>query len=678
MRIIRISSSNAKGDLEQQLNKAVEEGTMDSLINRAKLSFDPKQKAYLAVLMSRFPGSLMNQNARMFVYDLVVQAGGRASEDLLNAFAEAVRRRNAMQDNGPQEINKLVQIAAGLGWDSAALFMTDGAPIEAVNAVQARLQFGEHEIIKTHIGLQDEFMSKMKTLQAEGFDWDCNVSGLVVAFAMDKSKLLQQKIFREVGGIHDFKSLPDAIVLPIISTTPRNTGSWRENPAYKAMAMEMKRDSVDTADTMEAFLSSESLSSNPDFIPNMIRSFFDNGSVGFDEKKKVYYKFLGEWNDARRFHHWIVRYPQLAELAAKGFAKAGGKQAYPYVLANFLAGKDTYNVEMLTADLGLALEHSDELYDAIKGYPDLERRANPTFMAIIGAITDETHHEEYADIDAMSTWLDRARIMREAGMLQDISRETQKNLLIGYLLFVAGLPLWAWAAKSGTSENEMRSHPEMRQKAESIYNSADSHTKAELDQLKNQIQREIEERKSKALEGQNKQAPASQPKAFKECEVTPDLVQTIISMEHDPRKGTSSAGAAGEMQLMKPTWDELNKKHFGGKYAWHKYRFNKDVNVMFGTQYLKDIKAFLDANRGEWKADEHSLIMACYFGGMGNVEEAGFNPHVIKNRLPLTYDYMMRGTNLMENSSETLLAFQKTGSVEDPVDPLIYDGLGAI
>jgi hypothetical protein len=101
------------------------------------------------------------------------------------------------------------------------------------------------------------------------------------------------------------------------------------------------------------------------------------------------------------------------------------------------------------------------------------------------------------------------------------------------------------------------------------------------------------------------------------------------------------------MQLMPATWEQINQKHFQGKYPFSKYATNDWVNRKFGTIYLGTIKDYLDDHKSQWKTDQLPLMFACYFGGIGNVRKANFDPAKLKKHYPKTYDYMVRGAGLM-------------------------------
>jgi hypothetical protein len=653
MRLLKISSKMTGMSTEQlvEMARLNPQLGIPAVVNFAKSSLPPNRQVDLAVAMSYVRGLPEDSKTRMFIYDVASKTPSTPA--LRKAIDNAIKHGNFSS----QEATKLDQVAAADAKNAALIFMEKNSPAQTTQRIADRFKINS---AKDHMDIasRNHLLAKMKEMQDEGFAWDGNLSGGMVAREIETDSSVEKFVFK------NFNSFPDYIAGVVLGDVGKNSfGRWRNNNEYKAIVAEAKKNEIKTANLLLTYLRNWFMpKGNIEAALNLIETYFHDNEVSFEEKQKAY--------------DWAVQADgEIRTAIKKTFSEMPDERVYNHMVDNFLAGNDDDMVRILTSSLEKALTRSKEIYDRIKKNPRLEAEANPIFLAIVKALEDDgTKTEEPFDSnDTLANWFDTARIKCEAGMLDNISKETKKNLLIGYLLFISGLPLWVWAAKSGTSEREMRSHPEMKQKAEGIYSTSNEQMRQELDRLKEQIQREIEERQRKALEAPSKRPPTRQATDFSKCEVTPELVQTIISMEHDPSKNTSSAGAAGVMQLMKPTWDELNRKHFGGKYPWHKYRFNKDVNIRFGTQYLKNIKAFLDDHQNEWKADQHSLIMACYFGGIGNVQDAHFDPHVMKRKLPLTYDYMTRGTNLMERDSETLLPYQKNGATSiEPVAPLSY------
>lgn len=130
--------------------------------------------------------------------------------------------------------------------------------------------------------------------------------------------------------------------------------------------------------------------------------------------------------------------------------------------------------------------------------------------------------------------------------------------------------------------------------------------------------------------------------------VSPDflgdlLVEAIIEIESggNPRR-VGAAGERGLMQIMPDTWAEMTEKMYGRPLPFNR-AFDPELNRQVGRYYLAYLQEFLQANRTRWRADERALLLACYNGGLGRVEQAGFDVR----RLPASVqDYVRRGSAL--------------------------------
>ena len=121
------------------------------------------------------------------------------------------------------------------------------------------------------------------------------------------------------------------------------------------------------------------------------------------------------------------------------------------------------------------------------------------------------------------------------------------------------------------------------------------------------------------------------------------LVEAIIEIESagNPRR-VGAAGERGLMQIMPDTWAEMTEKMYGRPRSFNQ-AFDPTLNRAVGRYYLAYLQDFLQKNRHRWRADERSLLLACYNGGMGRVEQAGFDIR----RLPASVqDYVQRGSAL--------------------------------
>jgi hypothetical protein len=268
----------------------------------------------------------------------------------------------------------------------------------------------------------------------------------------------------------------------------------------------------------------------------------------------------------------------------------------------------------------------------------------------------------------MKTWYDRAQsydndITQEAGMKENIIF----GLLGALVMMLGGAAIDKASSKFNVdkaSVEDAAKDPNMVNKAKDVRarvkNVWDSE---EINRTIMDIQADTERLIQEGKKGQQVKNPATkvQPQTQKEIKdkvkepkaghssttVGKALFDVIVSLEGTPANVINSIGAAGTMQIMKPTWEEINKKGFGGAYPYSQYATNDRINRMFGEYYIDKISSFLDQYKSEWKTDKASLVLACYHGGIGNIQKAKFDPRIIKKKMPKTYSYMSRGAALL-------------------------------
>jgi hypothetical protein len=231
------------------------------------------------------------------------------------------------------------------------------------------------------------------------------------------------------------------------------------------------------------------------------------------------------------------------------------------------------------------------------------------------------------------------------GMQKTARSKQEIALMIAGILIAVGMPVSYAIHHTNMRREYLEAHPEIMAYSKALVESKSPEIQQKIEQIVEKAKAEtppesIQEEKTPAKE------QTIQTSKYKSCDITPKLVRAIIDLEYDPRKEVSSKGATGRMQIMRRTWDDINKKSFGGKYPYVPYAKNAEINIKFGTQYLKEIKSYLDSHKKYWKTDQLPLIFACYIGGWGNIKRCKFDPELIKS-LPNTYDYMQRGSNLM-------------------------------
>lgn len=139
-------------------------------------------------------------------------------------------------------------------------------------------------------------------------------------------------------------------------------------------------------------------------------------------------------------------------------------------------------------------------------------------------------------------------------------------------------------------------------------------------------------------------APQRRPAAALDQRLIADLlVDSIVQIESGGNaRMVGSKGERGLMQIKADTWSEVTRRHYGGRIPFN-HAFESDTNRKVGAAYLNDLQLFLARHRASWKADERSLLLACYNAGPERVRQCGFDIR----RLPAsTRDYITRGSAL--------------------------------
>jgi len=255
-------------------------------------------------------------------------------------------------------------------------------------------------------------------------------------------------------------------------------------------------------------------------------------------------------------------------------------------------------------------------------------------------------------LDSLVQYANTSGVKKESSY----SRIEMAGMIAGILIAV-GFPLSYAVYHANIRAEYLAAHPEYIDYGKTLVESKSPETQQKIQEIVSKVEDEDVmnfdiEQKNETQKVENVKTKESSTEAgYQSCEVTSKLVQAIIDLEYDPNREVSSKGATGRMQIMKPTWEDINQKHFGGKYPYVPYAKNTEINIKFGTQYLKDIKHYLDSHRKDWNTDELPLIFACYIGGWNNIRKRNFDPELIKS-MPDTYDYMQRGSNLMGYQGE--------------------------
>jgi soluble lytic murein transglycosylase-like protein len=123
------------------------------------------------------------------------------------------------------------------------------------------------------------------------------------------------------------------------------------------------------------------------------------------------------------------------------------------------------------------------------------------------------------------------------------------------------------------------------------------------------------------------------------------LVVAVVQIESDGKaRKVGRAGERGLMQIKRSTWQHVTKTLYGHALPFDQ-AFDPVINRRVGRAYLAELQTFLQANKGKWKSDERSLLLACYNAGPSCVMAAGFN---VKRVPATTRSYVERATALHE------------------------------
>lgn len=133
------------------------------------------------------------------------------------------------------------------------------------------------------------------------------------------------------------------------------------------------------------------------------------------------------------------------------------------------------------------------------------------------------------------------------------------------------------------------------------------------------------------------------------------LIDAIIQIEsHGHPEMVGGLGERGLMQIRESTWKEVTRKHFGETLSFDR-AFDPDLNRQVGRYYLGDLQVYLYKNRGRWRSDLRSLLLACYNAGPERVRKSGFN---LENLPKTVQSYASRGSALhdwyLEGDAEPL------------------------
>ena len=382
-------------------------------------------------------------------------------------------------------------------------------------------------------------------------------------------------------------------------------------------------------------------------ISNLIERFITDHTIPASEKIKLYTSIIEKQD---QFHPYIIK------TVSKKLASLDNPETFSVAMSYFVKGLDLNAVAELTGNLDYALLDFKPIKNTLKKY-NLEDQSDPEFTQFTNAMNAYENRELNVELSSGDGYFDASgefnlsmfassdmiTIMKSGGSL----KEHYNAILRAAIMIAVGIPVSIALLTTQVTAQELVSNPNIIHQGKRIVRSQNPSDRQQVEEAIAQFKKSPSNSNGLDKKPKNKSN-------YNSVEITRTLVDAIIALEYVPNKMFSSKGAGGVMQLMPATWEEVNQKSFQGKYPFDLYATNSIVNVQFGTQYLKNIKTYLDNRKDQWNADQLPLIFACYFGGIGNIRKANFDPDKIKELYPKTYSYMVRGSNLMDYDTSKL------------------------
>ena len=508
------------------------------------------------------------------------------------------------------------------------------------------------------------FVDKVTEMANAGVPWENNDLAFIIAAVISNegwNKELAQAVAYRIT------ILPAILKDAIIEKAP--------NEMKEAMTQNAIHNAVTSEDLIWAFQHC----TNTTEPPIMAKKFLESPSVPVNEKIELYNHFTkAEGLDPRLYFHAYLR-----DVILKTFASIDNPKTFEVAFHAFMEGRDNSSIKELTGNIDHSLLHSFELNEELHKR-NAFRFADQSFVNLTNIMHSDHDQSEKGDdqfeFDPSEPSFNLHQWSKfQSGLSKSGASVTEKRfaILMATIMILVGIPTSIALMRTNTTAKDLSGNLDVVRQGKAVVqakgkseqdnklidealtkaNSAPSsgmrpNSYSPLSMLKGdepEMGSKIEESVAKTYQNVPpvpNQKP-SNPHEKQSCEITKPLVDTVISLEEVKGKNYSSVGAGGMMQLMPKTWDSLNKRYFGGKYPFYQWNSHAYVNRRFGSVYLEEIKEYLDSHRGQWKTDELPLILACYHGGIGNIKQANFDPLKIKKLMPRTYDYMIRGSNLM-------------------------------
>ena len=546
---------------------------------------------------------------------------------------------------------------------AAVILMSSKTPTATVDRLVDKWQL-KSNILATEIKYRSAIINRIIEVNNEGVMWSNHHFGHIVCNIIQK--LGWNSEFSQTL-LHGLKHFPFSMMVFAINDAPADIAND---------IIQNKMMSVDTAEQLQYLINLIPVNQQ-DAAVAMLWNFMTSSTIQDREKVEMYVRLIsgGKSNLADR---------TIRAMGMKAFASNKSQVTFDVAREYIEKGLDTESIEEFTGNLEFSIPDIWSIYDMLKKLNLLDR-ADMRFCNSLHSL-ETADHIFSDDLDYIFESLDEerrfaSRQWHAMELPDDKPPSSKRAIAVAAILVAIGIPISIALFRTNVTPSEFASHPDAVKKGTMVGSLAKENpeifykVQQFVDSMTNTVaatranpEKPIEQTPTSGIQNKAPQKRAPQikaepqtkqptkiqeppakpdPNAKQDCEVTRRLVDAIIVLEHDPKKDFSSKGAAGLMQLMPKTWEEINQKQFGGKYPFKPNCTNDWINKRFGTIYLQEIKRYLDNNKAQWKTDQLPLIFACYFGGIGNIRQYNFDPSKIKKYAPKTYDYMIRGSNLM-------------------------------
>ena len=542
---------------------------------------------------------------------------------------------------------------------AAVILMSSKTPTATVDRLVDQWQL-KSNILATERRYRANIISQIIETNNDGVMWNNHHFGNIVCNII--KRLGWNSEFSQTL-LHGLKHFPFSMMVYAINDAPSNI-------ANDIIQNEMM--SIDTADQLQYLLKLIPVNQQ-DAAVGMLSNFMTSSTIQNNEKIEMYNRLISSGQS-----HLADR--TIRAMGMKAFASNKSQITFDVAREKIENGLDTESIKEFTGNLEFSLLDCRAIVEMLKTIGKLDQ-ADPRFCNVFEAMKSTGGANFDSNLDYFfDEWEERFAASygwNEMEIKKDV-KSSKRAVAFAALLVAIGIPMSIALFRANVTTDEFASNPDsvrtgtraghlstvdqeialkVQRFVDSMTNTV-AETRTSPGKMSNQPASPVTETQKKTLKTKTQpqtnqtakiQEPPAKPdpNAKQDCEVTRQLIDTIITLEHVPGKDLSSKGAGGLMQLMPKTWEEINQKQFGGKYPFNPHHTNDWVNKRFGTIYLQQLKDYLDNRKAQWKTDQLPLIFACYFGGIGNISTYNFDPAKIKKYAPKTYDYMMRGTSLM-------------------------------